>query len=164
MSVTSLLRSLHWLPVKAKIHYKMACLCFQCLCHNTMPPYLSDLHPYHPSRMLLSLDACLCLETFRRRSFYVFDPTMWNSLPLSLRITQCFSTFKKKPKTHLLKSISVNVLQVCSSVYVVQLVCVCVCVCVCVWLWYIIYGYGSRHDVYDAMKWLFPSCVCMFLV
>ena len=73
-----------------------------------MPPYLSDLlHPYQPPRTLRSLDTSLlsvprfCLETFGRRSFSVFGPTVWNSLPLSLRKTQCFSTFKKKLKTHL---------------------------------------------------------------
>ena len=108
ISATSLLRTLHWLPVKARIQYKIACLCFQCLSHNTMPPYLSNLlHPYQPPRTLRSLDTALhsvprfCLETFGRRSFSVFDPTVWNSLPLSLRKTQCFSTFKKKLKTHL---------------------------------------------------------------
>ena len=108
VSATSLLRTLHWLPVKARIKYKIACLCFQCLSHNTMPPYLSDLlHPYQPPRTLRSLDTSLlsvprfCLETFGRRSFSVFGPTVWNSLPSSLRKTQCFSTFKKKLKTHL---------------------------------------------------------------
>ena len=80
----------------------------QCLSHNTMPPYLSDLlHPYQPPRTLRSLDTSLlsvprfCLETFGRRSFSVLGPTVWNSLPLSLRKTLCFSTFKKKLKTHL---------------------------------------------------------------
>ena len=75
--------------------------------HNTMSPYVSDLlHPYQPPRTLRSLDTSLlivprfCLETFGRRSFSVFGPTVWNSLPLSLRKTQCFSTFKKKLKTH----------------------------------------------------------------
>ena len=107
-----------------------------------MPPYLSDLlHPYQPSRMLRSLDTSLlslvsvprfCLETFGKRSFSVFGPTVWNSLPLSLRKTQCFSTFKKKLKTHLFEKHLSWCLQVYPSVYVVQLVCVCVCVCVCV--------------------------------
>ena len=98
VSATSLLRTLHWLPVKARIQYKIACLCFQCLSHNTMPPYLSDLlHTYQPSRMLCCLDTSLlsvahfCLETFGRRSLSVFGPTVWNSLPLFLRKTQCFS-------------------------------------------------------------------------
>ena len=39
VSATSLLRTLHWLPVKAWIQYKIACLCFQCLSqhHATLP-------------------------------------------------------------------------------------------------------------------------------
>ena len=138
VSATSLLRTLHWLPVKARIQYKIACLCFQCLSHNTMPPYLSDLlHSYQPPRTLRSLDTSLlsvprfCLETFGRRSFSVFGPTVWNSLPLPLRKTQCFSTFKKKLKTHLFEKHLSWYLQACSSVYVAQLVCVCVCVCAC---------------------------------
>ena len=74
-SATSMLKTLHWLPVKARIQYKIACLCFQCLCHNTMPSYLSDiLHPYLPPRTLCSLDTSLltiprfCPETYGRRS------------------------------------------------------------------------------------------------
>ena len=56
-SATALLRILHWLPAKARIQYKIACLCFQCICQNSMPPYISDLlHPYCPSRTLCSLD------------------------------------------------------------------------------------------------------------
>ena len=44
-----LLRTLHWLPVKAGILYKIACLCFQCIYQNSMPPYISDLlRPYCP--------------------------------------------------------------------------------------------------------------------
>ena len=54
-SATALLRTLHWLPVKARIQYKIACLCFQCIYQNSMPPYISDLHPYCPSRTLRSL-------------------------------------------------------------------------------------------------------------
>ena len=104
-SATALLRTLHWLPVKARIQYKIACLCFQCIYLDSMPPYISDLlHPYCPSRTLRSLDTPLLtvpLETFGKRSFSVFGPTVWNSLPLSLRKTQCFTTFERKLKTHL---------------------------------------------------------------
>ena len=110
-SATTLLRTLHWLPVKARIQYKIACLCFQCIYQNSMPPYISDLlHPYCPSRTLRSLDASLLtvprfsLETFGKKSFSVFGPTVWNSLPLSLRKSQCFTTFKAKLKTHLFRT------------------------------------------------------------
>ncbi|KAL8558946.1 hypothetical protein ACOMHN_028258 [Nucella lapillus] len=36
-SATLLLRTLHWLPVKARIEYKIATLCFQCIYTDTMP-------------------------------------------------------------------------------------------------------------------------------
>ena len=36
---TALLRTFHWLPVKAKIQDKIACLRFQCIYQNSMPPY-----------------------------------------------------------------------------------------------------------------------------
>ena len=40
----------------------------------------------------------------RVKSFSVFGPTVWNSLPLSLRKSQCFTTFKAKLKTHLFRA------------------------------------------------------------
>ena len=45
VSATSLLRTLHWLPVKARIQYKIACLCFQCLSqhHATLPFWPSSI-------------------------------------------------------------------------------------------------------------------------
>ena len=72
------------------------------------------------------------LETFGKKSFSVFGPTVWNSLPLSLRKTQCFTTFKVKLKTHLFRT------HLCWSasdsfcVYHSGGVCLCMCVCVCV--------------------------------
>ena len=93
-SATALLRTLHWVPVKARIQYKIACLCFQCIYQDSMAPYIFDLlHLYCPSRTLRSLDTSLLtvprfsLETFGKISFSVFGPTVWNSLPLSQRKT-----------------------------------------------------------------------------
>ena len=75
-SATAQLRTLHWLPVKAMNQYKIACLCFQCIYQNSIPPYISDvLRPYCPFRTLPSLDTSLLtvprfsLETFGNRSF-----------------------------------------------------------------------------------------------
>ena len=105
-SATALLRTRHWLPVKARIQYKIACLCYQCICQSSMQPYISDLHSHYPSRMPRSLDISLLtvprfsLETFGKRSLFVFGH-VWNSLPLALRKTQCFTTFTKELKTHL---------------------------------------------------------------
>ena len=38
-SATALLRTLHWLPVKARIQHEIACLCFQCIYQNNMTQY-----------------------------------------------------------------------------------------------------------------------------
>ena len=90
---TSLLRTLHWLTVKARV------------CHNTMPPHLSGLLlPCHTSRMLRFLHTSLlsvhrfCLDILGKRSFSVFSPTVWNSLPSSLRKKSVFFKFQKEAK------------------------------------------------------------------
>ena len=110
VSATGLLRTLHWLPVKARIEYKIACLCFKCIYQVDMPVYLSDLLlAYHPSRALRSSDSSLLtvprfsLSTFGKKSLSVYGPLVWNSLPVSLRKVSCFSTFKLHLKTHLFK-------------------------------------------------------------
>ena len=101
-SASRLLRTLHWLPMKARIHYKIACLCFRCIYQNSMPPYISDLlHPYCPSRTLRSLGAslltvpCFSLETFGKRSFFCF----WtHCLELTTTIPQKNAVFYKFEK------------------------------------------------------------------
>jgi len=107
-SATSALQTLHWLPVKARIDYKLACLTFHCLHSDSCPSYLSELiSPYKPTRTLRSQDASLLtvprysLKTFGKRAFSVTAPTLWNSLPSSLRHTDTFPTFKKNLKTYL---------------------------------------------------------------
>ena len=42
-SATTFLRTPRWLPVKARIQYKIACLCCQCIYQNSIPPYISVL-------------------------------------------------------------------------------------------------------------------------
>ena len=140
VSATSLLRTLHWLPVKARIQYKLACLCFQCLSHNTMPPYLSDLlHPYQPPRTLRSLDTSLlsvprfCVETFGRRSFSLFMAPLSGIPYLYLSENSVFFNFQKEVKNSSVRKASQLIFAsvffcVCSSFGV----CVSVCVCECV--------------------------------
>ena len=72
---TSLLRTLHWLPVKARIEYKVATLCFHTLHTDSFPPYLSELIlPYTPARSLRSENSSLLsvprysLNSFGKRS------------------------------------------------------------------------------------------------
>ena len=47
-STTTYLKSLHWLPVKVRSTYKIACLCY--LCHSsTVPSYIADIQQRNPS-------------------------------------------------------------------------------------------------------------------
>ena len=109
-NASELLRTLHWLPVRARIEYKISIICFQIVTLNCMPSYLSDLvcH-YTPSRTLRSQDENLLsvprfsLNFFGKRSFSVFGPITWNSLPSTLRQIQSLATFKKQLKTHLFR-------------------------------------------------------------
>ena len=107
-SATALLKTLHWLPVKARIEYKIAIICFQCLHSDTVPSYLSDLvSVYQPARALRSQDSFLLhvprfnLKSFGARSFSVCGPVIWNSLPLTIRLNNSLCAFKTSLKTHL---------------------------------------------------------------
>eukprot|EP00745_Piridium_sociabile_P021648 TRINITY_DN3338_c0_g1_i9.p2 TRINITY_DN3338_c0_g1~~TRINITY_DN3338_c0_g1_i9.p2 ORF type:complete len:217 (-),score=18.29 TRINITY_DN3338_c0_g1_i9:50-700(-) len=85
--VTPLLKLLHWLPITARIEYKIALLCYQCF-HSIDPKYLSDLvNLYKPARTFRSSDAGhlnvprIKLNQYGKRSFSYIAPSVWNSLP-----------------------------------------------------------------------------------
>ena len=106
-SAKSMLRTLHRLPVKARIEYKISVLCYNTL-HSSMPSYLKDLFTsYVPERVLRSQDSKLLivpksnLKTFGDRAFTVTGPIIWNPLPLSLRTAGSVAIFKKYLKTFL---------------------------------------------------------------
>ena len=108
-SITSVMCSLHWLPVKFRIKCKVLLLVFKAL-HGLAPPYIREMiTPYTPSRRLRSTEKGLLVEprfrltTVGLRSFQVAAPREWNTLPFSLRNATSVTTFKKDLKTHLFK-------------------------------------------------------------
>ena len=109
--VSTLLRTLHWLPVQAHIEYKLSTL-YHSIFSNTAPFYLSDLlRVYSPSRQLRSFSDSRTLriphiktKTFGHRSFSHAAPSVWNSLPHEIRHIQSATAFKTALKTHLFKS------------------------------------------------------------
>ena len=110
-SATALLRTLRWLPVNARIKYKVATLCHQCIHNEEMPLYLTELiTEYVPQISLRSMDSSLLvvprfnLKTYDMRAFSVHGPKVWSSLPIELRQTTCFTTFTKNIKTYLFKT------------------------------------------------------------
>ena len=60
--ITPLFQSLHWLPIKQRIQYKINTLCYKCIT-GTAPSYLCDcLQLYTPSRTLRSASHTLKTE------------------------------------------------------------------------------------------------------
>ena len=100
--------NLHWLPVAQRIQYKILSLCYKAL-NNFASSYLSNsLQIYTPSRTLRSASDPLVLRiprtklsTFGSRSFSAYGPSLWNTLPLSIRQKPSLSSFKSALKTHL---------------------------------------------------------------
>lgn len=108
--VQPLLKSLHWLPIKARIDYKIATLCHSYF-NGTAPSYIIDmLSPYTPPRQLRSSSdsRILCVplartKSFGERSFSFSAPSVWNSLPREIRHIHSLPSFKTALKTHLFK-------------------------------------------------------------
>ena len=98
--VTPILKSLHWLPVKQRILFKLLLLTFKCL-NDLGPLYLAELISlYAPSRRLRSgsdgllLTPCKAKTKFGDRSFCCAAPAEWNRLPLIIRSASSVSIFK----------------------------------------------------------------------
>ena len=104
--ITPILRQLHWLPIEARVHFKVLLICFKCL-NGRGPQYLSDLLlQYTPKRALRSsshskLVIPRCKSKFGERAFEVFAPTLWNELPPNIKNADSVLKFRKSLKTYL---------------------------------------------------------------
>jgi hypothetical protein len=107
---TPLLKTLHWLPVQARINYKLCTLCFNFF-SGSSPAYFSQLlSVYSPSRQLRSSSDSRTLavprvrsKTFGERTFSFNAAKQWNSLPVQLRHSSSLASFKRGLKTYLFK-------------------------------------------------------------
>ena len=105
--ITPILKSLHWLPIRQRISYKILLLTFKAL-NGTAPRYLSDLLvPHSCSRSLRSSEQHLLLipkvnaKSFGQRAFSYAAPYLWNNLPLQIRSIDNLNRFKAGIKTFL---------------------------------------------------------------
>ena len=105
--ITPVLKELHWLPVEKRIIYKIVLLAYMAQ-HGMAPAYLSSLVSlYKPGRLLRSLGKHLLttpryrLGFFGKRCFVHAAPSLWNTLPISIKCAQSIDTFKSSLKTHL---------------------------------------------------------------
>ena len=109
--ITPVLKSLHWLPVKYRIDFKILLFAYKCL-NNLAPSYLIELvTSYHQERYSTRRNTQQCLnkpplfklKSYGERSFTFAAPTEWNKLPLEIKIAPSLQNFKTQLKTHLFK-------------------------------------------------------------
>ena len=106
--ITPILKSLHWLPIRVRIEYKLLVIVHKCLFGNG-PDYLRDLLVFHqPNRSLRSTSEInLLVEPFTKnktggdRSFQKAGPKLWNKLPQRLRTCNSTDQFKCQLKSYL---------------------------------------------------------------
>ena len=107
--VTPLLKELHWLPIKSRIDFKLAMLCFKSIkCGG--PVYLENLLTPHTSSRPIRTNylntfniPSINLKTYGDRAFTFIGPSVWNSLANDLRSADTLSIFKRNLKTYLFK-------------------------------------------------------------
>ncbi len=90
--ITPILQSLHWLPIKFRISYKILLLAYKAL-NDLAPAYLTNLLScYNPTRSLRSHNSGLLVvpriakSTKGGRTFSYLAPKLWNSLPDNVRV------------------------------------------------------------------------------
>ena len=109
----SILKSLHWLPVKYRIILKVLLISFKAI-HGLAPIYISELisiRDVSSSRYCLRLTNSLTLnypalkfrKTLGDRSFFMAAPKLWNELPSDIRDLNSINKFKTEIKTYLFR-------------------------------------------------------------
>ena len=109
--VTPLLKALHWLPVKDRIDYKIATICFKHF-QGTSPHYISELltEPIRSRQLRSSKDTTILakpmksLVKYGQRSFEFYGPHIWNGIPREIRESENLNIFKRALKLYLFKN------------------------------------------------------------
>ena len=110
-SITTHLRSLHWLPVKARSTYKIACLCYHCH-SSTAPSYVTNMLHKKPSHARNTRSSSHIMPLLNRPAHSkatlgnrLFASSVWNSIPNDVRSAPPLSSFKSRLKTCLFRSV-----------------------------------------------------------
>ena len=101
--ITPVLRSLHWLPVYQRIHFKILLLIWKAL-NGIEPKYISDLchvmnHPDLWDRQVPVSSIPRVRTKHVEAAFSYNAPNIWNKLPENCRSASTLTHFKSRPKT-----------------------------------------------------------------
>jgi hypothetical protein len=103
--VSPILKSLHWLPIRKRIDFKVAVLTYKTITSKS-PEYLYQQLNFLPDSSRRSSGKRLLVipriaSEIGRRSFAYASASIWNSLPATLRLDPILESFKKHLKTFL---------------------------------------------------------------
>ncbi len=104
--ITPVLKELHWLPITARINFKVLLITYKCL-NGLAPEYLSELlKPFDTQGMRSTEQGLLLiprthLVTYGDRAFSRAAPYLWNQLPRHIRNSSSVNVFKSRLKTYL---------------------------------------------------------------
>ena len=109
-NITPYLKDLHWLPVQARIQFKLLSIVFKCI-HGNGPQYLFEQLCRRTTRPGLrsanSFQLCISRTQSRAgrstadRTFSISGPKLWNQLPASIQNSCSLDGFKSRLKTFL---------------------------------------------------------------
>ena len=115
--ITKHLKSLHWLPVKVRSTYKIACFCYHCH-SSTAPSYVTDMLHKKPSYNCNTHSSSYTISflnipahskaTLGDRSFSFASSSVWNSIPNDVRCAPSLSSSKSRLKAYLLHSVYID--------------------------------------------------------
>ena len=113
-SLTIHLKSLHWLRVKVRSTYKIACLCSH-FHSSTAPSYVTGMLHWMPLHTHNTRSSSYTMPLLNRpahrratlgdRSFYFASYSIWNSIPNDVRCAPSQSSSKSRLKKYLLRSV-----------------------------------------------------------
>ncbi len=105
--ITPILQSLHWLPIKFRISYKILLLAYKAL-NDLAPAYLTNLLimlQSNPLPKVLNSGLLVVHRTAKStkggRTFSYLAPKLWNSFPDKVWGSDTLSLFNSRLKTHL---------------------------------------------------------------
>ena len=105
--ITPVLCTLHWLPIKFRIEFKMLVIIFKSI-HGLSPVYISNLISMKPqsnyclrsnNELLLAPNVIKTKKTLGDRAFAAAAPKLFNGLPREIRSTTNLNHFKIPIKT-----------------------------------------------------------------
>ena len=113
-NITTHLESHHWLPVKVRSTYKIACLCYHSH-RSTAPSYAADMLQKKPSHTRTTRSSSYTMPLLNRpahskatlgdRSFSFASSYVWNSIPNDVRYAPSLASSMSRLRTYLLRSV-----------------------------------------------------------